>query len=111
VNFSKVVQLIFYFIYDPFQKQQEMETNPKSLPSNLKPLKPYPSWFFYNWCSCLGAPHPPHPPKQTWRSSLIRVGPLASNTQAPKPVSYAKSGFEWIWSENMVKLTLIKMSI
>jgi hypothetical protein len=29
------VQLIFYLVYDPFKKKQEMETNPKSLPSNL----------------------------------------------------------------------------
>ncbi len=51
------------------------------------------------------------PPPQTWGSSLLPVGPLASGTQAPKPVSLTKSGSEWIWSENMVKLTLIKMSL
>jgi hypothetical protein len=57
-----------------------METNPRSLQSN-------PSWFFHNRHSCLlknkslGALAPR---KQTWGSSVLHVGPLASNTEAPQ---------------------------
>ncbi len=32
-----------------------------------------------------------------------------SSNQAPMLVSYTKSGLKWIWYENMVKPTLIKM--
>ncbi len=53
---------------------------------------------------------PPSPPQQTWGFSFLRVGPLASNIQAPKPVSYAKSVSEWIWFENTVN-PLIKMYV
>jgi len=66
----------------------EMETNPRSLQSNLKPLKPYPSWFFHNHHSCLlkkkSLRTPPPHPEQTWGSSLLPIGPLAFSTQAPQ---------------------------
>jgi hypothetical protein len=46
----------------------------------------------------------------TWGPSLLPVGPLPSSTQALMLVSNTKSGLKWIWYENMVKPTLIKMS-
>jgi len=92
VNFSKVVQLIFYLVYDPFKKKQEMETNPKSLPSNLT----FPGFFTIGVLVYKKKKFKTPPPQQTWGYYFLRVGPLASNTQAPKPVSYAKSGSEWI---------------
>jgi hypothetical protein len=42
------------------------------------------------------------PSHSTWGPSLLPVGPLASSTQAPMHL-------KWIWYENMVKPTLIKM--
>ncbi len=50
------------------------------------------------------------PSHSTWGPSLLPVGPLASSTQAPMHVSYTKSGLKWIWYENMVNPTLIKIS-
>jgi hypothetical protein len=65
---------------DCHKKKEEMETNPRSLQSNPKPL-----WtllfiigiFVYKTKESLGAP-----PLQTWGSSFFLVGPLAFSTLA-----------------------------
>ncbi len=90
-----------------------METNPKSLESNLKPLKPYPSWFFHNQHSyllknkSLGAPTPPNKLGVFPFFLLVHWPPILKHLN----VSYTKSSSKWIWSKNMVKPTLIKVSV
>ncbi len=67
-----------------------METNPRSLQSNLKPLKPYPSWFFHNRHSCLlkkqslGTP----PPQNKLHHKLVP----SFSKPLPKPAQLVGAG-------------------
>ncbi len=94
-----------------------MEINPKNLQSNLKPFKPYPSWFFHNRHSCLlkkkKFKNPPLNLKSPTNFGFFPSSCLTVNPPVFKHlnISYTKFGSKWIWFENMVKPTLIKMSI
>jgi hypothetical protein len=49
------------------------------------------------------------PSHSTSGPSLLPVAPLPCSIQALMHVSCTKSGLKWIWYENMVNPTLIKM--
>jgi hypothetical protein len=82
-------------IVDCHKKKQEIEKNPRILQSNLKPLTLTLLSFFtigilvYKTKESLRAP----PPPQTWGSSLLPVGPLASSTQISQTQNPTPNGF------------------
>jgi len=90
-----------------------METNPRSLQSNLKPLKPYPvvfsqSAFLFIKKQKSRSPHPPQNKLGVLPFFLlVHWPPILKHLN----VSYTKSSSKWIWSKNMVKPTLIKVFV